>query len=131
MSNINRKRLEENFKNSVWKDFLGKIRKIKSQRDLQKIIDKIFTPTERIIIEKRLAIFYLLNQGLSYRKIGNILDAPCSTVSFVKNNFTRKKRINRHWQSEIIKRIRTKPSPSKFPKYRTLRPSDRWRFLDR
>ncbi len=91
MSNVNKKYLEKDLKDVAWREFFKKIKEIKSRRDLRAVIEKIFSPTEQIIIGKRLMILHLLNQGLSYRKIGNILDVPCSTISFVKNGFTRKK----------------------------------------
>jgi uncharacterized protein YerC len=129
MANVNKKYLEKDLKDAARKEFFKKIRKVESHRDLKAVMEKFFSPTEQIIIEKRLMILYLLNQGLSYRKIGNILDVPCSTISFVKNGFTRKKRINRRWQSDEVKKIETRKSYSKFPKYRTLKAGDRWRFL--
>jgi uncharacterized protein YerC len=129
MANVNKKYLEKDLKDAARKEFFKEIKKVKSHRDLKAVMEKFFSPTEQIIIEKRLMILYLLNQGLSYRKIGNILDVPCSTISFVKNGFTRKKRINRRWQSDEIKKIETRKSYSKFPKYRTLKAGDRWRFL--
>jgi uncharacterized protein YerC len=63
MVNVNKKYLEENLKREIWDEFLKEIGKIKSQEELNNWIKKLFTESEKAILEKRLAIKYLFQQG--------------------------------------------------------------------
>lgn len=80
MVNVNKKYLEENIKKSIWKLFLDEIKKVESEKNLEKLLDKFLTPAEKFVMEKRLDINYLLSQGLSYRKIGQIFDASQNAI---------------------------------------------------
>lgn len=129
MVNVNKKYLEENLKNSIWRDFVRKIKKARSEKDIKETIGKLFTLAELIMIEKRLAIISLLKRGLSHREIGRILDVSPATVSFVRNGFSKpkKSRQKKRWKHSTLKRLDEMPSRSKFPTYRG---KGRWRFLN-
>lgn len=125
MTNVNKKYLEENLKNSVWRNFMKELKSVKTENVLEKIINQVFTPTERTMIEKRLAIIFLVRKKLSYRKIGELIDVTPNTISFVKRGFIKKERKPRQYSSfESTKKRR---SNSRFPTYTG---KGRWRFLD-
>mgnify|MGYP001591339720 FL=1 len=128
MVNVNKKYLDEEFKKSIWRDFVNELKKAKTEKELGKIITKILTPSEKTMIEKRLGILVLLKKGLNQGEVGRRLDAVPGTVSFVKRGLDRTPRNRRpytpdrtSWSSE------KKRSRSKFPTYRG---KGRWRFLD-
>lgn len=129
MSTTSKKYFEEQFKNILWERFLKEIKKSKTGKELDVLFNKYFTPNEKIIIEKRLAILYLAERGLSYRKIREEVDVTSKTISFVKRGF--KKPIKRpkkeSFRSEELKRL-DKPK-RRFPKYPTYKGRGRWRFL--
>lgn len=58
--------------------------------------NRFLTPSEKTLIEKRLLIAVLLEKGVTYRKIGEILDVTRVTISFVKHNLKRTPR--RHFE---------------------------------
>lgn len=89
MVNVNKKYLD-NLKNSVWQGFLGEWKRAKNRNAFQKIFNKLFTPTEQIMLGKRLAILFLGKRDLSNREIGRILDVSPTTVGFIKKNFSKK-----------------------------------------
>lgn len=92
MTNVNKKYLEDNLTNSVWKNFVRKTAGIKTKEDFKKVFGKILTPGEQILLEKRLAILFLVERGLSHREIGRILDVSPTTVGFIKNGFSHPKK---------------------------------------
>ena len=129
MVNVNKKYLEEKLKSSIWRDFIRAIKKARTEKDIKETVGKLFTPTELIMIEKRLAIISFLKQGISHREIGRILDVSPATVSFVRNGFSgpKKPRQKKGWKHQMLERLDVKrPSHSKFPTYRG---KGRWRFL--
>ena len=58
-------------------------------------LKKFFTASEIIMLEKRLSIPILMEQKLSYKTIGAILDVSPVTISFVKHNLTKKPAVHR------------------------------------
>lgn len=125
MVNVSKKYLDENFRKSLWRDFISEFKKVKTEKEAEKIIDRIFTLSEKVMIEKRLGIFALLKRGLSYREISRLLDVMPATVYFVKRGFTNKP-LNPRPRTPRGQNKR-KYSASRFPTYTG---KGRWRFLD-
>jgi Trp operon repressor len=95
MVNVNKKHLDEEFKKSVWRDFVNELKKAKTEKEIEKIIAKTLTPPEKTMIEKRLGILALLKKGFKQRDIGRTLDAVPGTVRFVKRGLDRTPRYRR------------------------------------
>ncbi len=128
MVNVNKKYLDEKFRKSLWRDFINELKKAKTDKELEKIISKIVSPSERAVIEKRLGILALLKEGLKQREIGRILDAVPGTVRFVKRGLERTPRHRRPYTPDRQRGSgRNRRSKSKFPTYRG---KGRWRFLN-
>lgn len=125
MVNVNKKYLDENLKSSVWRNFIKELKSAKTEKELERIINQIFAPTEQAMIEKRLAILFLLKGRLSYRKISELIDVAPNTISFVKKSFIKKERKPRRYTPDgPDKKTR---SISRFPTYTG---KGRWRFLN-
>jgi Trp operon repressor len=56
--------------------------------------DRFLTPSEKTLVEKRLLIAALLDKGVTYRAIGEMLDVTRVTISFVKHNLKRTPRTH-------------------------------------
>ena len=103
---------------------MKEVGRAKSEKETIKALNQALTPAELNLLEKRLAVLYLLKQKLSYRKISEIADVHYNTISFIKKG--------------LKKPVRTKRVYSAFPKKakrRTLKlpvykGRGRWRFLD-
>ena len=109
MVNINKKYLDENLRKEVWRKFKLDIEK---GRDLENIFKKYFTPSEFVMIEKRLAILTLLERGDSYLEIRHKLDVSPGTISFIKQGFKKNKKAVKSSVNKIryeVKRRRTYP----------------------
>ncbi|MFH0863821.1 MAG: Trp family transcriptional regulator [Candidatus Gottesmanbacteria bacterium] len=54
-----------------------------SKEDASNLLEDLLTPTERIVLAKRLAIALLLSKGYSYSNIGKILRVSKPTIAAV------------------------------------------------
>lgn len=94
MSTTCKKYFDKKFKEDIWTRFSREIKNIKNYEEFDDFLNKYFTPQEKIMFEKRLGIFYLLEKRLSYREISRELAITLKTISFVKRGFKKsKKRI--------------------------------------
>lgn len=56
-----------------------------SRDDIERFLADLLTPTEKIMLAKRLAIALLLEKGYDYRQISRVLKVSTSTVRSVVN----------------------------------------------
>jgi len=68
--------------------FLDVFVKIKTKREAEQFLKDFLTPTERVMLAKRLAIAFLLEKGYDHRTIVKLLRVSSGTVARV--NFIRK-----------------------------------------
>lgn len=90
MVNVSKKYLEKELKNRIWGDLLKQIKKTKSISDFENILAQRLTPKELIMLEKRLAIHFLLRAGVRHNEIKRIIDVSSHTITFIKRKLKRK-----------------------------------------
>jgi Trp operon repressor len=95
MVNVNKKYFEEELRMRAWSRFLKAVKKSESPKALVSNVRAFLTASETTMIEKRLLIPILIEQKLSYKTIGQILDVSPVTISFVKHNLTKKPTVHR------------------------------------
>lgn len=125
MSKTSVKNFPENFRKQIWKNFLKRIKAVKSEKEFIDAVKEIATANEITIMEKRLMARELLRSGFSYRKISEIVDIHFDTISFVKKGLKKAKRIKvkPQKQESILESLFGKRSEGIFPKYRGRRRS--------
>lgn len=89
MVNVNKKEIKDDLLGEAW-DKLWRESK-KSDKDFKNKIRSLLSQSELFLFERRLLILMLLDKGLSYKEIGRVIDAPNSTISFIKKGFKRDK----------------------------------------
>lgn len=89
MVNVSKKYLNKKLKDKIWGEFLGQIKKAKSPADFEYILARRLTPKELVMLEKRLAVDYLLHAGVRHNEIKRILDVSSHTISSVKRKLKR------------------------------------------
>lgn len=99
MVRVNKKYLNKELQSEAWSRFLKEIKKSESSGDVVLNLKKFFTPSEIIMLEKRLSIPILVEKQLSYKKIGAVLDVSPATISFVKHQLTKKPVVHRKMSS--------------------------------
>jgi len=87
MSRTSKKYFEKEIKKDFWDYFYDVVKRAKNGEDLSMILDRYLPPEEKVMLEKRLGIFYLLKEGKGSREIGRQIDITLKTISFVKRGF--------------------------------------------
>lgn len=112
MVQVNKKYIDKELQKEAWNRFLQLISASKSTYELMSNLRSFLTPTEIVMLEKRLCIRILLRKKLSYRAIGKGIDVSPWTISFVKRGLVRKPVVHRKHKSLLpekkIKRHRSK-----------------------
>jgi len=81
MTQVSKYLISDNVYKRCWEIFAKTLIGIRNSNDFQVIVEDLFTPTEKIMFAKRLAIAYLLMQGYEYRQIAKILRVSAPTIT--------------------------------------------------
>jgi Trp operon repressor len=90
MVRISKKPVDEKLLTKIYKLFYEVFNRYDGQEDFLSIIDDILSPTEKIMLAKRLAIIYLLIKKVDYRDITDTLKVSSATVTFYSTTFYKK-----------------------------------------
>ena len=107
MTRVNKKHIAQELREAAWRPFWKTIGKSGSETVFLANMERFLTPSEIILIEKRLLISLLLERGFSYRKIGEALDVTRVTISFVKHNLKRTPRVHRKYGHDKMRKRRS------------------------
>jgi uncharacterized protein YerC len=72
----------------LWNETVGYLLRQNSHVDLKSKLEKLFSERERDFAIRRLTALLLLNEGKSYREIGNVLWISPATISQIKKIFS-------------------------------------------
>ncbi len=81
MTNISKRKVESDVMERVFQLLFEALGKKSDQEEFTKIIHDILSPTERIMIAKRVTIIFLLMKGVDHRTISQVLKVSQSTVA--------------------------------------------------
>lgn len=81
MTRISKQAVSEKILLRIYQLFFKVFNKSSSQDIFLTLIDDIFTPTEKIMMAKRIGIVYLLLKGIPQEAISNTLKVSSSTVA--------------------------------------------------
>ena len=84
MSQISGIRLEKETEERMYKIFWGSLAGLKKVGEVEAFFSELLTPTEKVMLAKRLAIATLLMRGHDYRSISFLLKVSFSTIFRVK-----------------------------------------------
>lgn len=80
MVNISNRKLSEELLNKINKLFFEIFKKFETNHSFSTLMNDFFTPKERILLAKRIAIIYLLIKKIEQKNIANFLKVSTSTV---------------------------------------------------
>ena len=83
MGQVSKRLISKEIADRIFDVFVKSFIKIRNVEDAQKLADDLFSPTERIMLAKRLAIAFLLMKGYEYREIGKLLGVSTGTIASV------------------------------------------------
>lgn len=81
MVQISRRKLNDGMLEKLFSLFFEMVGKRENRNNFQDVIDDIISPTEKIMIAKRIAIMYLVSKGVDHRSIANFLKVSTATVA--------------------------------------------------
>ncbi len=111
MVNISKNKLPDEILEKIYNLFFYLLKKGNNKEDFFIIINEFFTPKEKILFAKRVAIIYLLLKGISQKNTKKILNVSKETVSkyylFLTNKKLKLIKIfkNKIFKEKFIKKI--------------------------
>jgi len=83
MSQISKYPISKQISDRIFEIFLNTFVKIKSKGEADEFISDLLTPTEKIMLAKRLAIAFLLEKNYDYRAIQKLIRVSAGTIASV------------------------------------------------
>lgn len=83
MTQVSRIPLSLEIEKRVFEIFLDSVAEVKTRGEVEKFLDDLLSPTEKIMLAKRLSIAFLLHKGYDQRSICRILKVSLGTVNKV------------------------------------------------
>ena len=83
MAQVSKKFLPVDVTNRITETLLEAVSQVKGRKDTALFLNDLLTPTERVVLAKRLAIAVLLLKGWGYESIQNFLKVSSDTVGKV------------------------------------------------
>ena len=80
MTKVSRRFLDKELENTIFEVFLKTIADIKTPLEAKNFIEDLLSPTEKIMLIKRLAIAVLLTKGKTYEYIDDTLKVSRATI---------------------------------------------------
>jgi len=80
MTKVSRRTIDRNLEDYIFKNFVKTISKLREQTDIQNFLFDLLSPTERVMLIKRLAIAVMLKKGYTYDQIDHTLKVSRPTI---------------------------------------------------
>lgn len=87
MTQVSKYPLHKEVYNRIFELLLKSITGFKDEKEAAALLKDLFSPTERIMLGKRLAIAVLLSKGYTFREIQDILRVSQATIATVNVQF--------------------------------------------
>ncbi|MFH0806190.1 MAG: Trp family transcriptional regulator [Candidatus Brennerbacteria bacterium] len=99
MPRTTKKHIGRSLRKKIWNQFFSEIAGFKNHNSDESFLNKFLTEDERLVLEKRLAVRYFLNQGKSLRETSRAADVSRRTVIFVKRGLIKSTRKPRSYDT--------------------------------
>lgn len=103
MSQVSKLPVKEEIYKNIFELFLTLFTKTFTHSHAENLLNELFTPTEKIVIAKRLGIAVLLKKGYNYNTIQQVLRVSKPTIAFINNQFKYQKNGLNYFTEEVIK----------------------------
>lgn len=84
MAQVSRRKIKEEKLERIFDLFFDVIVKVKDKKQADNVLKELLTPTERIMIAKRIACFYLIMKNVPSREIKKLISYSTSTAAYMK-----------------------------------------------
>src|SRR3990167_2485025 len=110
MSQVSKRVLKPEIEERLFKNFWELFANSKNPKDIQLFLEDYLSPTEKVMLAKRMAIALLFSKGYDHRSISSLLKVSTSTV----NNIARTLRIKGNGYKIVIQKYLQKESTKEF-----------------
>lgn len=110
MAQVSKYPIRKEIADRIFELFIKTLINIKERDEAEKLVSDLLSPTERIMLAKRLTIAFLLEKGYDYRSIKDILKVSSPTIAAV--NLARQ--YGSKGYKKLIDKISREESISKF-----------------
>ena len=86
MPQVSKIPLKKNLQEKIDNLFIESLNSCSSKETLRNYLDDLITPTEKVMLSKRLAIVYLLEKNYPYNLISSTLNVSTSTIGRISLN---------------------------------------------
>lgn len=83
MSQVSKRMLLPSIQERLFQNFWEMFADIKNTRDVQTFLDDFLTPTEKVMLAKRMTIAVLFSKGHDHRSISSMLKVSTTTVNTI------------------------------------------------
>lgn len=83
MTQISKRQLDSSTQKRVYEIFIDVLKEVQTSSEVQSLLEDFFTPTERVMLPKRLCIAFLLMKGYDQRSIASYLKVSFTTINRV------------------------------------------------
>ena len=83
MTQVSKIPIRKEIEKRIQEIFISSISKVHSSDEVYRFISDLFSPVEQLMLEKRIAIAFLLYKGYNHRAISKLLKVSLSTVNRV------------------------------------------------
>lgn len=85
MSQISRRNIDQKKSTRINELLFDLLLTMSDKQEVDRVLDEILTPTEKIMIAKRVTCFYLLIKKVPTHEIGDTLKLSTSTITYFKH----------------------------------------------
>lgn len=104
MAKVSKNLMTKDIERKIWQTLVKVFKEVKTDIEVEILLNDLLTPSEKIMFSKRLAIAFLLSGGKTYSEISKKLKVSFATINQVKNSKLRGGTGYQH----LIEEIRTK-----------------------
>ena len=125
MPHVSQKRVKKQVFNRMSNEFVNAIASMKNSSEVRGFLNELLTPTERVMLAKRLAVILMLKKKYSFLMIRHILKVSPSTVARISLQYEKGayskllieiKKQNSFW-SELSKIIPPRAGRNRFKNF--------------
>ena len=103
MPKVSKNLMSKDIERKIWNTLVQVFREVKTDGEVEVLLNDLFTPSEKIMFSKRLAIAFLLSEGKTHLEISKAIKVSFTTINLVSNSKLRGGSGYRHLV-EILKK---------------------------
>jgi len=102
MTQISKRYIPEEKLNRIFSLFFDLVLSISNKSEAEKIFGELLTPTERIMIAKRVACLYMLFKNIPSNQIADVIKLSTATVTYFKHYLENSKYISDYFSNKLV-----------------------------